>query len=99
MLRRVVLWRLRATEPEQKALDAGTIKRALESMRGKIPGMINIQVGINTAQMADASDVAMIVDFEDEQALAVYEKHPVHEQVKPIVGPLREERRVVEFNV
>ena len=70
-----------------------------ESMRGKIPGLINIQVGINTAQMADASDVVMIVDFEDEQALAVYETHPVHEQVKPIVGPLRDERRVVEYTV
>jgi len=98
MLRRVVLWRLKAQEAEQKALDAGTIKRALESMRGKIPGMLNLQIGINEIPGADASDVVMIVDFDNEEALAVYEKHPVHEQVKPIVGPLREERRVVEFH-
>ena len=99
MLRRVVLWRLKAQEADQKALDAGTIKRALESMRGKIPGMLNLQVGINEVAGADASDVVMLVDFDNEEALAVYEKHPVHEQVKPIVGPLREERRVVEFHV
>ena len=99
MLRRVVMWRLRATDPAQKVLDAGTIKRALESMRGKIPGLLNLQVGVNQSGGADASDVVMIADYEDEQALKVYDSHPVHEQVKPIVGPLREERRVVEFHV
>jgi len=99
MLRRVVLWRLKAQEAEQKALDASTIKRALESMRGKIPGLLNLQVGINGTEGADAADVVMIVDFENAEALAVYETHPVHEQVKPIVGPLRCERRVVEFHV
>ena len=99
MLRRVVLWRLKAQEAEQKALDAGTIKRALESMRGKIPGMLNLQVGINEIPSKDAADVVMIVDFESVDALAVYETHPVHEQVKPMVGPLREERRVVEYHI
>lgn len=99
MLRRVVLWRLKAQEPEQKALDAGTIKRALESMRGKIPGLLNLQVGVNEAEGADVSDVVMIADFENAEALAVYETHPVHEQVKPLVGPLRSERRVVEFHI
>ena len=98
MLRRVVLWRLKAQEAEQKALDAGTIKRALESMRGKIPGMLNLQVGVNEITGADAADVVMIVDFENHEALDLYEKHPVHEQVKPIVGPLRDERRVVEYH-
>lgn len=99
MLRRVVLWRLKAQEAEQKALDAGTIKRALESMRGKIPGLLNLQVGVNEVAGADAADVVMIVDFENAAALTVYETHPVHEQVKPIVGPLREERRVAEFHI
>lgn len=99
MLRRVVLWRLKARDAEQKALDAGTIKRALESMRGKIPGLLNLQVGVNEIDGADAADVVMIVDFEHRQALEVYEKHPVHEQVKPIVGPLREERRVIEYTI
>ena len=99
MLRRVVLWRLKAQEAHQKALDAGTIKRALESMRGKIPGLLNLQVGINEMEGADAADVVMIADFENADALAVYETHPVHEQFKPIVGPLRSERRLVEFHL
>ena len=99
MLRRVVLWRLKAQEAHQTALDAGTIKRALESMRGKIPGLLNLQVGINEMEGADAADVVMIADFENADALAVYETHPVHEQVKPIVGPLRSERRLVEFHL
>jgi len=99
MLRRVVLWRLKAQDAQQKELDARTIKRALESMRGKIPGLLNLQVAVNEVAGADASDVVMIGDFENHDALAVYETHPVHEQVKPIVGPLRSERRVVEFHV
>jgi hypothetical protein len=99
MYRRVVLWRLKAVDQPQRESDATTIKTALESMRGKIPGMLAIQVGVNVSPIADASEVCMIVDYEDEAALAVYETHPVHEAVKPIVGPLRSERRVAEFYV
>lgn len=97
MYRRVVLWRLKATEPGQQAKDAAIIKEALESMRGKIPGMLAIDVGINVSGSTDASEVCMMVDYVDEAALAIYETHPVHEAVKPVVGPLRSERRVAEF--
>jgi quinol monooxygenase YgiN len=99
MYRRVVLWRLQAVDAQQRETDAAKIKAALESMRGKIPGMLAIQVGVNVSTTADASEVCMIVDYEDEAALAVYDKHPAHEAVKPIVGPLRSERRVAEFYV
>ncbi len=99
MIRRVVLWRLKAQSEEQKHQDAARIKQALESMRNKIPGMISITVGINTCQSADASDVVMQVDFSNQEALDAYETHPEHEKVKPIVGPLREERRVVEYEI
>lgn len=97
MLRRVVLWRMKAEDVDQRAKDALQIKEALESMRGKIPGMLAIDVGVNVSNSPDASEVCMMVDYEDEAALAVYETHPVHEAVKPVVGPLRSERRVSEF--
>ena len=99
MIRRVVLWRLKADTPEQKLSDAQTIKAALESMRGKIPGLISITVGINTGNAEDASDVVMQSDFASLEALEVYESHPEHERVKPVVGPLRTERRIVEYEI
>jgi hypothetical protein len=36
-------------------------------------------------------------EFEDWQALKVYEAHPLHDQFKRLVGPLRSERRVVDY--
>ncbi|OZG70228.1 hypothetical protein BTA51_26870 [Hahella sp. CCB-MM4] len=99
MIRRVVLWRLKAQSEEEKHRDAAQIKQALESMRNKIPGMISITVGINTSQSEDASDVVMQVDFSNQEALEAYETHPEHEKVKPIVGALRGERRVVEYEI
>ncbi len=99
MIRRVVLWRLKADTPEKKLEDAQTIKSALESMRGKIPGLISITVGINTCSLEDAADVVMQSDFANLDALESYENHPEHERVKPIVGPLRTERRIVEYEI
>ncbi|WP_020406962.1 Dabb family protein [Hahella ganghwensis] len=99
MIRRVVLWRLKAQTDEDKQRDALKIKQALETMRNKIPGMISITVGINTSDSADASDVVMQVDFSNQEALEAYESHPEHEKVKPVIGPLRDERRVVEYEI
>lgn len=97
MIKHVVLWRLRA-EPSVRA-NAERVKSLLEGMAGRIPGLLEIEVGINHLEDANCSDVMLYSRFTDRAALALYQTHPVHEAVKPAIRELTLERRVVDYEV
>ncbi|MFZ9667758.1 MAG: Dabb family protein, partial [Steroidobacteraceae bacterium] len=45
MVKHIVMWRLR--DGASKTADAHQIKSLLESLSGKIPGLLKIEVGVN----------------------------------------------------
>ena len=58
-----------------------------------------VEIGINKRRAGDASDLALYTEFESWSALQAYEVHPLHEELKRLIGPLRVERRVVDYEV
>lgn len=100
MIKRLVLFRLKEAQAEDENLgNAIQIKRSLESLRGKIPGMLHLEVGIDVNRGAEASDVALYAEFENQEALELYTNHPEHQRVRPLVHAMREERRVVDYEI
>jgi hypothetical protein len=100
MVKHIVIWRLRDRgEAAARNRGARRVKELLESMRGKIPGLSKIEVGINFLDDANASDVVLYSELESRAALDVYQNHPVHEAVKPVIRDLVVERRVVDYDV
>jgi heme-degrading monooxygenase HmoA len=97
MLKHIVMWRVRATAERTQAENAAEMKRALEALRGRIPGLLAIEVGINAIPGDDASDVVLYSEFADRDALAAYQKHREHERVAEFVKQVRVERRVVDY--
>lgn len=97
MLKHIVMWRVRATAERTRAQNAAEMKRMLEALRGRIPGLLAIEVGINTNPGGDASDVVLCSEFADQDALAAYLTHPEHEHVAEFVKQVRVERRVVDY--
>ena len=95
MIKHVVIWNIK--DPEQKAAHASAVKRALESLRGHIPGLVKIEVGIDIGYDKQAHDVALYCEFEDREALDAYQKHPLHEDAKAIVSLLVTDRRAVDW--
>jgi quinol monooxygenase YgiN len=95
MIKHIVAWRLKQ-EPSVRA-NAERVKLLLESMAGRIPGLVKIEVGINFLDDANAADVVLYSEFSDRAALAGYQSHPVHEAVKPAIRELTIERRVVDY--
>jgi len=91
MIKHIVMWRLK-----DKA-DAPRIKQELESMRGKIRGLVELEVGINFCPDGSAADVALYSTFENRTAFDSYAEHPVHLPVKKLVGGLVADRRVVDY--
>ena len=93
MIKRVSMWRLK--DPSE----AEHMKGALLSMQGNVPSLCAIEVGVNTSTHHSALDVVFIGSFEDASALAEFDKDRFHKSVGRLVGALKEERVVVEYEV
>jgi len=100
MVRHIVLWRLKESAGGRgKAENAAEIKRRLEDLNGKIPGIIQLEVGFDFSCTPDSSDIVLYSEFESRAALDAYQAHPLHEAVKPIVMAACDERRLVDHTV
>ena len=78
MVKHVILWQLKdeLSDSEKAEVKAG-IKTGLESLKGKIPGLIEIKVKINPLASSNA-DVMLDAVLESEEALKGYAVHPEH---------------------
>jgi quinol monooxygenase YgiN len=97
MLKHVVIWKIK--DPAHKAQHAATVKRELESLRGRIPGLVAIESGLDIGYDAGAHDVVLYSEFADRAALDAYQQHPLHVDVKKVIGPLLTERHALDWEV
>lgn len=78
MVKHVILWKLKEElDPQQKELVKAGIKKGLESLKGKIEGLLDIRVytkGLSSSNV----DVMLDSTFESEEALKAYSVHPAH---------------------
>jgi len=91
MIRHIVLWRLKSAEQFE------TIRAALEAQLGRIPGLLQIEVGRCLNSGRRAADFALVCDFESEAALRAYHQHPVHMETRAIVDPLVSEHWIADY--
>ena len=100
MIKHIILWRFKdIAEGLTKQENVLKVKAMLEDMRGKIPGMLKLEVGINFEGSDSASDISLYSEFESREALEAYQIHPVHMKVKEFIPLVRTERRVVDYEV
>lgn len=94
MIKRLVQWRLKQGNNKEGELNnAIQVKRRLESLRGQIPGMLHIEVGIDTNHFEDAADIALYAEFENEAALDRYNIHPENQRLQPYLLAGSEQQR------
>lgn len=96
MIKHIVAWRL---NDKDKVADAARIKELLEGLRGQIPGLMHIEVGMNVVPDANAADVVLYSEFTDLEALKTYQAHPLHQAVVLKVKALTIERRSVDYEI
>jgi quinol monooxygenase YgiN len=97
MIKHIVAWRL--NDEHDKRASAAQIKELLEGLRGQIPGLLHIEVGVNVVIDVNAADVVLYSEFVDLQALKTYQAHPLHQAVVPKVKALTTERRSVDYEI
>ena len=78
MVKHIILWTLKDMPEDEKSKVKALIKEGLESLKGKIPGLIDIKV--NTTGRLESSNADLMLDstFESPEALKIYAKHPEH---------------------
>ena len=97
MFKHIVMWDLRADTPEEKASATQFVKQQFESLRGQVPGLLRIEVGVDSSRVAYACDVVLYSEFDSQAALDGYATHPAHLRVREALGDLRIARHQVDF--
>ena len=100
MVKHVILWNLKDefSASEKAEIKAG-IKEGLESLAGKIPGLLDIKVYTDGLESSNA-DLMLDSSFEDEAALKAYAIHPEHVHVADTkVRPFTSQRSCLDFEI
>jgi hypothetical protein len=100
MVKHIVFWTLKeSAEGRSAQQNAEEMKRRLEALNDRIPGLIKLEVGIDFGQTEASFDVALYSEFTDRDALAHYKDHPEHVAVADFIGKIRRDRAVVDYEV
>ena len=100
MVKHIILWNLKDEySPEQKEQIKVEIKEAIESLQGKVPGLIDIKVQIVGLASSNA-DLMLDATLESEEALKGYAVHPEHVKVaNENVRPYTKSRSCLDFEI
>ena len=100
MVKHVIIWDLKEEYSEtQKNEIKATIKKQLEGLKGKIPGLLEIKV---QTEKLDSSKGDLMLDstFESVDALNGYSVHPLHvEAANTYVRPYTAHRSCLDFEI
>ncbi len=98
MIKHIVMWNVRGDTPAEKAQGIARLQRSFESLRGRIPGLLHLEIGVDNSRIDYACDVVLYTEFESQAALDAYGSHPEHLRVKQEVGDLRTARYQVDYH-
>jgi hypothetical protein len=97
MIRHIVMWKLRGDTPLERENTRRLVKEAVERMRGAIPGLLDLELGIDVSGVDYACDVVLVADFESHDALTHYAAHPAHLRMREELGDVRTARFQVDY--
>ena len=100
MVKHIILWQLKdELSLEEKQEVKKGMKEGLESLAGKIPGLVEIKVQTEGLASSNA-EVMLDSTFEDEASLKGYAVHPEHVAVADgKVRPYTKTRMCLDFEV
>jgi hypothetical protein len=97
MIRHIVMWQGRGDTPAERLAASNFIKERFESLRGRIPGMHHLEVGLDHSRFDCACDAVLVTEFDSQEALDGYAFHPDHLRVRNELGDLRTARLQVDY--
>ena len=101
MIKHIVFFELAdSAEGKSKIENAEIIKFELKNLANFIPEIKKIEVGINCPNAPKTNyDIALYSEFENFDALNIYQEHPEHKKVAAYIGKVRTLRAAVDYEV
>lgn len=97
MIKHIVMWNVRGASAQERRANSERLKEAFEDLRGRIPGMLHLEIGIDDSRVDYACDVVLYSEFDSRDALTAYATHPEHLRVRESLGDLRTARHQVDY--
>lgn len=94
MVKHIVMWKLKE---DNKLENAQKIKKSLEALNGAVEVIKNLEVGVNYNSSQAAYDVVLVSEFENDEALSIYQTHPKHIAIGEFVKSVSIDRKVVDY--
>ena len=96
MIKHIVMWKFKDEVVEADKLE---MKRKLEALKGVVPTLVDIEVGMDVVGKEASKDMVLYSEFASMDDLQAYAIHPEHLKVVEFVKPLVCERAVVDYQV
>ncbi|MGC4396094.1 Dabb family protein [Hydrogenophaga sp. T2] len=97
LVKHIVMWNILGASPEEKVRNTERLKTAFEGLRGRIPGLRTLEIGVDFSGVDYACDVVLYSEFDSAQALTDYASHPEHLRVRQELEGLRIARHQVDY--
>lgn len=100
MIKHIVMWTLKdEAAGADRTANARKMKEMLEALRGVVPTLVAIEVGIEVFAASPACDVILYSEFASRADLDAYQIHPEHQKVVAFVKQVAASRSVVDYEV
>ena len=100
MIKHIVMWKLKENaEGNTKEINSLEIKRQIESLKGRIDKVLELEVGINFEESSQSYDVVLYSTFHSKDDLNYYQNNEEHLKVVNFIKKVIEERIVVDYEV
>jgi hypothetical protein len=98
-IKHIVMWNIRGETAQEKAQAIEFLCNRFKSLRGQIPGLLKLEIGVDFSGADYACDVVLYSVFDNQASLAAYATHPAHLKVRNELGSLRISRHQVDYVV
>lgn len=99
MIRHLVLWKLAAVEPDEKAALVAELSSRFGALVPLIDGTERIEIRADLGETDGNWDVLLDADYRDRAALEAYQVHPAHVEVAAFVRSVVTARSCIDFEV
>jgi len=97
-VKHIVMWTLSGQTAPERARQAQRLRESFHSLRGRIPGLLRLELGVDHSGVDYACDVVLYCEFESREALQGYATHAEHLRVKQEIAGLRVGRWQVDYD-
>lgn len=99
MIWHIVMWDVSGTTADEKQGNIERLRSCFHGLRGRVPGLLHLEVGKDSSGVDYACDVVLYSEFESWEALAAYAVHPEHLRVRDELAGVRIARHQVDCEV